>query len=198
MSNEVEQQQPAPEAELDELATLKARADLMGIRYNPKISVEKLKLKIEGKLSDIEEVKPVPMATLTKKDELSEAEFDAEQATLRRSNAGKLVRVRVTCMNPNKKDWDGEIISVGSAKIGTFKKFVKFNADDGWHIPFIIYEYLKEKKCSVFYTVNDERGQKIRKARLVNEFSLEVLPALTDAELKDLAIKQAMEAGNAA
>jgi hypothetical protein len=98
-------------------------------------------------------------------------------------------------MNPAKKEWDGEIISVGSSKIGTYKKFVKFNAEDGWHIPHIIYQYMKEKKCSVFYTVTDQRGQKIRKAKLVNEFNMEVLPSLTDDELKALAQQQAMEAG---
>jgi hypothetical protein len=98
-------------------------------------------------------------------------------------------------MNPAKKEWDGEIISVGSAKIGTFKKFVKFNTEEGWHIPNIIYEYIKERKCSIFFTEKNHIGQKVRKAKLVNEFNLEVLPPLTKDELKSLAQRQAMEAG---
>ena len=201
MSDNIELQQPTDEVEFDELATLKARADMMGIRYNPKISVDKLREKIDMKMTGI---KPdsslagdedVAKISSGKKDYLSEKQFQEEQLALRKANAGKLVRVRVTCMNPAKKEWDGEIISVGSAKIGTYKKFVKFNAEDGWHIPHIIYQYLKEKKCSIFQTVIDAKGQKIRKSKLVNEFSIEVLPPLTKEELKQLAIQQAMEAG---
>lgn len=193
------QQQPA-EAEFDELATLKARADMMGIKYHPATGIEKLKAKInnqlaikeDSSLNDDPDIRGMNSGT---KQFISDAEFKAEQFKLRKANAGKLVRIRVTCMNPNKKDWDGEIISVGSAKIGTYKKFVKFNADDGWHVPNIIYEYMKERKCSIFHTIKDARGQNIRKAKLVNEFSIEVLPPLTKQELKNLAQRQAMESG---
>jgi hypothetical protein len=199
--SEMEQQQPAPEAEFDELATLRARADMMGIKYHPSTGVDKLKAKINNALSGIKADSPlgddpdVKVLNSGAKNYISEKEFQEEEFKLRRQNAGKLVRVRVTCMNPSKKDWDGEIISVGSAKMGTFKKFVKFNAEDGWHIPHIIYEYMKERKCSIFHTVTDHTGQKVRKAKQVNEFSIEVLPALTKEELKLLAQQQAMAEG---
>jgi len=189
----IDEQQPATEAEFDELATLKARADLMGIKYHPNTGIDKLKAKINNTLSADDEVKPVePVGNSAY---LTEKQFKDEEFKLRKSNAGKLVRVRVTCMNPAKKEWDGEILSVGSAKMGTFKKFVKFNTDDGWHIPFIIYEYMKERKCSIFHTITDAKGQKIRKSKLVNEFNIEVMPPLTPEELKALAQQQAMEAG---
>jgi len=202
MSEDLEQQQPAIEAAIDELAVLKARADLMGIKYHPSTGLDKLRAKIENALkgnisenSSLNDDEDVTKIQNKSAEYLTEKEFKEEEFRLRKQNAGKLVRVRVTCMNPAKKDWDGEIISVGSAKIGTYKKFVKFNTEDGWHIPHIIYEYLKEKKCSIFITVVDQKGQKVRKAKLVNEFSIEVLPALTKEELKELAQRQAMEAG---
>jgi hypothetical protein len=192
-----DEQQPT-EVETDELTLLRARADLMGIKYHPSTGVDKLKAKINNQLkSDAEEEKPKPVKEYDK-NYLTETEFQQEQFKLRKQNAGKLIRVRVTCMDPAKKDWDGEIISVGSAKIGTYKKFVKFNTEDGWHIPYIIYEYLKERKCSIFYTFIDQQGTKIRKAKQVNAFNIEVLPTLTKEELKELAIKQAMEAGKEA
>jgi hypothetical protein len=189
----IDEQQPATEAEFDELATLKARADLMGIKYHPNTGIDKLKAKINNTLSTDDEVKPT--VSVGNSVYLTEKQFKDEEFKLRKSNAGKLVRVRVTCMNPAKKEWDGEILSVGSAKMGTFKKFVKFNTDDGWHIPFIIYEYMKERKCSIFHTITDAKGQKIRKSKLVNEFNIEVMPPLTPEELKALAQQQAMEAG---
>ncbi len=207
MLEETTQQQPA-EAEMNELETLKARADLMGIKYHPSTGIDKLKAKIDLQLSsDKAEVTPVTKTPVADKfaepvvataEPITEKEFFEANFKLRKQTAGSLVRVRVTCMNPAKKEWDGEIISVGSSKIGTYKKFVKFNTEDGWHIPFIIYEYLKERKCSVFFTEKDHLGQKIRKSKLVNEFNIEVMSALTPEELKDLAQRQAMEAGKEA
>jgi hypothetical protein len=190
----IDEQQPAIEAEFDELATLKARADMMGIKYHPNTGIDKLRAKVNNAIANDTEEED-KSSTPANNNYLTEKQFREEEFKLRKSNAGKLVRIRVTCMNPSKKEWDGEIISVGSAKMGTFKKFVKFNTDDGWHVPFIIYEYMKERKCSIFHTITDAKGQKIRKAKLVNEFNIEVLPPLTPVELKALAQQQAMEAG---
>jgi hypothetical protein len=197
MNDTLDQQQPT-EVEFDELAALKARADLMGIKYHPSTGIDKLKAKIDLQLSGGKESEVETSPTKSKpssKDYMTQKEYEAFEFKRRKSNAARLVRVRVTCMNPAKKEWDGEIISVGSAKIGTFKKFVKFNTEDGWHIPNIIYEYIKERKCSIFYTEKNQVGQKVRKAKLVNEFNIEVLPPLTKDELKALAQRQAMEAG---
>ena len=48
-------------------------------------------------------------------------------------------------MNPAKKEWTGEIMTVGNRVIGSVKKFIPFNADDGWHVPYIMYEQLRER-----------------------------------------------------
>lgn len=197
MTNETKVNEIAEE-KVSELDTLKQRADLMGINYHPSIGLEKLKEKVNGQLnkdaiveddkaSMNDDGKLPPIVEF-----LTNAEFSRLTLRRRRKNAGSLVRVRVVCMNPNKKDWEGEIFSVGSAKLGTFKKFVPFNAEDGWHIPQIMLDMIKERKCSVFHTVKGPKGEKMRKAKLVPEFSVEILPPLTKEELKDLAQKQAM------
>ena len=196
--NEENQNTEATPSELD---SLKARADLMDLKYHPNIGLDKLRMKVENKLEG-KAVTEEPKTTKTqllkttiateKKTYISHEEFLTQQSKTIRKNINRLVRVRVSCMNPNKSAWEGEIISVGSAKIGTFKKFVPFNTEDGWHIPNIIYEAMKERKYSHFVTVKGPRGEKIRKGKLVNEFNIEVLPPLTPAEIKDLAQKQAM------
>ena len=180
----------------DELETLKQRADLMGIKFHPNTGVDKLKAKIENALNPVKE-KPVSKKKEdSKKYYLSHTEFLQEKRAQLRKSINNLIRVRVSCMNPNKSAWEGEIISVGSAKLGTFKKYVPFNVDEGWHVPKIIYDAMKERKYSSFTTVRGPRGEKIRKGKLVPEFNIEVLPPLTPQELKDLAQRQAMAAGN--
>jgi hypothetical protein len=179
-----------------ELEVLKARATMMGLDVHHKVGVEKLRKQIENALNN----KTASDTDMTTEDTdapivdfLSQAEFNALALRKRRKNAGSLVRVRIVCMNPNKKDWEGEIFSVGSAKLGTFKKFVPFNgSEDGYHIPQIMLDMIKERKCAVFHTVRGPKGNKIRKAKLVPEFSIEVLPPLSKDELKELAKHQAM------
>ena len=165
----------------DELTTLKERADQMGLSYHPSIGVEKLREKINDALAESSEpAEPESAGAIRKR---------------KRDEALALVRIRVTCMNPNKKEWEGEIFTVSNAVVGTQRKYVPFNADEGYHVPRIILNQIKARQCQVFHTVKDERGNKTRQGKLIKEFAVEELPALTEQELKELAQRQAMAKG---
>lgn len=172
-----------------EIELLKERANKLNITYNAQIGVEKLKAKIEAKLNDTE--------TGEDNDDVDAVEVPKKltkgqrKAKLRRE-ATALVRVKVACMNPNKREWEGEIISAGNSAANQEKKYVPFNLDEGYHLPKIIVNYLKEKECQIFVTTKDSRGNKSRKGKLIKEFAVEELPPLTKAEIADLAKKQAM------
>ena len=175
----------------DELAALKARADLLGISYHPTIGLEKLRDKVNAAITSEGESDSAPEADAPVQEAPKETE--AAKRLRLRNEAAKLVRIRLTCMNPNKKEWDGEIITAGNAAVGTFKKFVPFHsADDGWHVPNIIYKQLVQRECQIFVTTTDGAGNKIRKGKLIKEFAIEVLPDLTEEELAELARRQAM------
>lgn len=179
----------------DELTALKRRADQMGIKYHPKIGVDKLRDKVNRAIEGqgVEEEEEVITTTSHNVAPIkSQAQLAAEEATKKRKDATRLIRIRVNCMNPAKKDYEGEIFTVSNSTLGTFKKYVPYNAEEGWHVPYIIYEHLKERECQIFTTVRGPRGEKIRKGKLIKEFAIEVLDPLTPAELEDLARKQAM------
>lgn len=169
---------PHDDLAADELTTLKARADLLGIPYHPSIKLDKLKEKVNGAVTA-----PEP--------EAEKAKTETEMQAFHIAEASKLVRIRVTCMNPNKKEWVGDIYTVGNSVVGSFKKYVPFNADEGWHVPNIIYQHLIARECQVFYTATDSKGNKVRKGKLIKEFAIEVLPSLTGPELQELAQRQA-------
>lgn len=173
------------ESSSDELSILKSRADLMGISYHPSIGVEKLREKVAAALSD----KPDEV-TVTKPGVESEQE---RLANLRNEQLA-LVRIRLTCMNPMKAEWEGEIITVGNTLVGTISKYVPFNADEGWHVPRILLDTLQDRQCQVFTTVKSKNGINVRKGKLIKEFAIEILPPLTQDELKELAQRQAMSA----
>lgn len=172
----------------DELTTLKARADQIGLKYHPNIGVETLRERLNEALTT--PAKPAESAPVN-----SEGMTENERRLALKREALKLVRVRVTCMNPNKREWEGEIFTTGNATIGTIRRMVPFERE--FHVEQMIYNMLKDRKCQTFYTVNGPRGNKIRKGKLINEFAIEVLPQLTEQELKELAQRQAMAAGQA-
>lgn len=184
-----EENQDAEVIAQDELEALKARANLLGVKFHPSISLEKLREKVnaavtsEGDAASEEE---------TNAPEEPKQETIGEKRKRLKAEALKLVRIRLTCLNPAKKEWEGEIITVGNSLIGSVKKFIPFNADDGWHVPHVIYQQLKERQCQIFYTATDARGNKVRKGKLIKEFAIEVLPPLTKEELDELARRQAM------
>lgn len=175
----------------DELAALKDKADRIGVAYHPSIGLEKLREKIRAKLADEEpEVEPeAPKAPVNKAVEPTETE--GQKRARMKAELTKLVRLRVTCMNPAKREWPGEIITASNSVV-TVSKYVPFNADDGWHVPEFIYRVMRDRECQIFVTKTDDRGNKSRQGKLIKEFAIEVLPPLTKDELHELAQRQAM------
>jgi hypothetical protein len=108
--------------------------------------------------------------------------------------ANKLVRIRITCMNPNKSKLPGEIFSVGNAAIGFIKKYVPFNAANGWHVPQIILTQIQNRKFTTFYEV-EIAGKKQKRSRQIPEFAVDIMQPLTGQELKELAQRQRMASG---
>ena len=178
----------------DELTTLKEKADLMGLKYHPSISADKLREKVNAALADT----PAEVVNEPEPEAVTEVAENATEYRLRkRREANELVRVRVSCMNPAKKEIMGELFTAGNSVVGSFTKFVPFNVEDGWHIPRVIYNQMVERMCQVFYTVNTPDGDKVRKGKLIREFAIEVMPELSADELHDLAQRQAMAKGGA-
>lgn len=163
----------------EEFALLKERAEKIGLKVGPNISLETLRQKVNTALSK----------------ETPESKRAAVRKAIRDEEL-KLVRIRLSVMNPAKKTWRGEIFTFANAEVGTVKKFVPFDPKfytNGYHVPNCIYKMLRDKKFLNIYT--KESGSKITVQKdLVNEFSISVLPPLTKEELLELANAQA--AGN--
>ena len=133
---------------IDEKASLKLIADQMGITYSNNITVEKLKEKIQEKRDAINNASASTAsidsaAEATKVNPLASPnaeELPEKPLTLRQylqAEQMKLVRCRITCMDPKKADLTGEIFTVANEYLGTVRKFVPFGeiTDNGYHIP---------------------------------------------------------------
>lgn len=173
----------------DELTMLKARADRLGISYHPSIGLEKLKEKVNATVTSAEVKTEAPEV-------VESVEESKEQRRKRkRLEANTLVRIRVTCMNPAKKEWEGELFTAGNSVVGSFTKYVPFNTDEGWHVPQIILNQIQQRMCQIFTSTKDVRGNTVRTGKQIKEFNVEIMPSLTEEELRNLAQRQAMANG---
>ena len=105
----------------------------------------------------------------------------------------KLVRVRITNMDPKKKDLHGEVITVANEYLGTVKKFVPFGeaTENGYHIPVCILTFLQSRRFLNIRTVkNKATGTNEVKSTWAKEFGIEILEPLTRKELDNLAVAQ--------
>lgn len=191
----------ADEQAVDELPLLKERAKVMGIPFSNNISLETLRKRVADKMEGKDEAPEVN--ALTGDPEIAQAlatkplDPKANAVALRKLMHAKQmrqVRVRVTNMDPKKKDLPGEIWTVANEYLGTVRKFVPYGeqTDDGFHIPYCLYRLLDSKRFLHIRDVKDRTTGIVRQDKVwAKEFSLDVLPTLTQGELDRLAAAQA-------
>lgn len=199
--SENDQTQETGQNSEDELSILKQRARMMGVEFSNNIGLETLKQriqdKLDGKASAPEAAAQTPAPPLTDPS-LASASKPVKTRTLRQmliEEQMKLVRIRIQNLDPKKKDLQGEIITVANEYLGTVRKYVPYGevTDNGWHVPYCIYEFLRTRKFLNLRTYTDRRnGGNIKVEQgWAQEFSIEVLPPLTKEELAKLAASQA-------
>lgn len=178
----------------DEITSLKTQADRLGLKYHPNISADKLKTRITKALSAAEADDDIDGSEVLEGEVITKLTKEQRRIESRKI-INEQVRVRVTCMDQSKKNQQGVLIHVGNSSSGTVGKFIPFDTE--WHISRMTLNALKEKKVQLFYEVKTDKGHKVTRSKLVNAYSVEELPPLTQVELKDLAQRQAMANGTA-
>lgn len=100
------------------------------------------------------------------------------------------VRVQITCNDPMKSDWQGEILEVSNNIISRKKEFVPFNVP--WHVNRFILNMLEERTFTHHYTVKIG-GKIVNRHKLAKAFSITPLPPLTKQEIEAIGRKQLAE-----
>jgi hypothetical protein len=189
MDNENQTSTEAPV--LDEKTVLKARAAALGLTVSNNISVETLRAKVEAAIAgEPETPEDNPLGKIAPDPAVETLQ---EMRTRVQAEGMKLVRCKIQCLDPKKKDLPGEIFCVANEYLGTVRKFIPFGevTEDGYHVPQVLFDMLKERQFQNLRTVKDKRtGTERVEQSWVKEFALEVLPPLTPAELERLASAQ--------
>lgn len=174
------------------ISVLETKADGGEVKTDP--DLEKL---LGGSNEEIQVAK-IPektgpsIAELLEMDETKEPDANLRRMIIR-AKALRLVRVRIQNLDPNDSMLSGGIISVQSKYTGKVAKYVPYGDEsaNGYHIPQIIYDHMKEQKFALRKEVKGGRfGVKTYKTSMVNKFAIEVLPPLTPEEIAELAALQ--------
>lgn len=183
-----------------EKSILMDKAKLMGLRVSNNIGLDTLRDRVreaqEGNMTQNDEGNQGTQQTSINPLASSSPSKTGKTKTLRQhihDEQMKLVRIRVTCMNPRKADLPGEIVTVANEFLGTVRKFVPYGeaTEDGYHVPYCIYTQLKARKFWQTRTIKERRtGTERVETTEAREFSLEILPPLTQEELDRLAVSQ--------
>lgn len=207
---------------VNELDVLKQRARMMGVEFSNNIGVETLRERIRAKAEEQSNATAAPAPALFDPALIPAA---TQQASFQANTGGgpalgiepkpakpltlrqylqreqmKLVRVRITNLDPKKKNLPGEVFTVANEFLGTVRKYIPYGevSDDGYHVPYCIYRELESRRFLDIRTFKERaNGNKIRvEQRWAKEFAIEVLPHLTPTELKQLAVAQMAEVGD--
>jgi hypothetical protein len=188
-----EQKQPKvdPKVAYAQRQALEEEAQKLGIKFRADISDEKLKERIAEAKANGATVIPKDAPKVPAK----ESEYRSEQylREKKQKELHKLVRVSITCMNPVKAAWQGEIFTFGNDLV-SIKRMVPFDTET--HVEKALFDMIKARRYRVAHKPKKGKGSNQVSIKMVPEFSVRELPPLTQEELKDLAAQQAAAAGN--
>jgi hypothetical protein len=188
----------------DELEVLKQRATLLGVPFSNNIGVDTLRQRIADKMRENDEGEQQGGEQVAEKnplEDVGDAPSETVAAPVRKlslrqhlyNTEMRLVRLRITNLDPKKKDLPGEILTVANEYLGTVRKFVPFGevTDDGFHVEYCLYKLMEARRFLSIRTIKDRRTGHVRvESQMAKEFALEILPDLTPAELAKLANAQ--------
>ena len=175
-----------------EREALKARCQLLGIQTQGNQSNETLRALIRAKQDEMDAaVRQANPAAFDEAVETSEGRTPSLREYLK-TEALKLVRVRISCMNPQLAKMGSVIITTGNEYTGTVRKVVFFGekTENGYHIPQIILNVLQRRKFQQVIEERNHKGHLVPRARWMKEFNIEILPPLTQKELNALKDRQ--------
>jgi len=186
----LEKEKTPEELEQEEMVLLKRRATSLGLPFSPNIGLTTLRDRVSKAMNPVADDEDSEVTSTDKNVHVVETKHQ-RNARLRKA-ASKLYRVRITCLNPKKNEHEGEFFKASNSVVGTHSRFIQFN--EPWHVEKILLNMIEERKYQQFYTTT-VNGKKVRKAKLVQEFGIDYLPALTPKELEKLAKAQALRDG---
>jgi len=179
---------------------LQAELKNRNIKVHHKTGIDKLRSTLQESVdgADHDPAVTVPAVELSKPVKVKTAPMTAHEAKIARMSpkeqaALRLIRIVVSPNDPLMSSYPGLIFTVGSSKINKgkmIKKYVPFNNEEGWHVPYMIYEQILHAEMQKFKQVKRPNGEKDLEPYITRKFNVTILPELTIPQMEKLAAIQ--------
>lgn len=197
MTDTPEENTPLTDAEI-EFEALKDKARLLGVAFRDNIKPESLADRVKKHIEEMDKVaaeSTAPDAPEVTTPETPKKDVIPETVRLRRQQKRdllKLIRVRITCHDSSKSAWEGKPFSGGNDIIPSITRYIPFGRE--WHCEQILLNIIKEERYTM-RTSKKVNGKLVTTAQTVPTYNVEILPPLTEKEIKQLAVQQAAKSG---
>lgn len=169
-----------------DINSLKEHAKELDIQFSNNIGIEALKDKFKEYYENLDKEQ--------KEKDKDKPKVEINLRQYLRDKHLRLIRVKVHCNNKaNKEGLFGEIFATGNTYLGTVKKYIPYDSEEFYHIPYCLYKMLSEKVYPTYPTPKKKNGVvgMIKpKTVWVKEYNIEVGDPLSKEELDALAQAQ--------
>lgn len=172
------------------IKSLKNKADRLGIKYSPNIGEDTLAKKIEDHMVDNQGLLEEDNQSTLTVDTEQKALTPQEQRILARRNANLLVRVNIHPNDPLRQQIRGEYVVTGNLVVGTIAKYIPFGTTNGYMVPKIILDILRDRTFTHFQYRKDQYGNDVAYPVQRSAYNITELPPLTEKELAVIAARQ--------
>ena len=157
----------------EQKAQLIKQGQLLGLEIHPNTKVENMVTMVnQGLIYKYGDADDAPMV-----------EEVVEGVSAARRAAERLVRVRVNALDPQMQGLGSSPFGFSNSVIGTIQRVVPLDAAEGFYIPVVLIDVIKEKKYRITKYRQDDRGNDIPYSVELPSFSIEILDDLTAAEV---------------
>ena len=178
-----------------ELELLKQKAALMGIKHHPSIGLEKLQAKIDAHVEESSQPLKITLTDTAKEEANDVLKEQRIRRKARKKEMLKLVRVRVTPMNPHMRGLKGQMFGVSNRLIGKVYKYIPFNSPHGWHIPQVLLDEMQSKEYLTITEVTTPTGKVTKRKSMTKAYAIEIMAPLTPEEAQGIQSKIALTEG---
>lgn len=118
-----------------------------------------------------------------------------EKTNLLKKELSKLVRVTVSPRDSKEELKGGFILKTGNNILGSVTKYIPYNSIEPYHISYIAYKCLQDKKLQIFKSKQNKFGETVNEPVSVNAYNIVVHNPLTESELAELSKVQLAKMG---
>ncbi len=113
----------------------------------------------------------------------------SERHSMIRKQQKRLVRIVLRSNDEAEKEWKGKTFKFSNI-LHTITRFIPFDNEEGWHVEQGLLNSIRGETCTRFVEETTRKGRKIKVAKNVKKYTIEMLDPLVQEDIEGLKADQ--------